>query len=64
MANLMDDAQLERYAARLEEDQANRECGEVWQEIISSPRQDLCAEYRYTSLVGYLNPCINVAAGV
>lgn len=60
----MDEAQLERYAAQLEEDQANRECDEAWEEITSSPRQDLHAEYRYTSLVGYLWACINVTAGV
>lgn len=64
MANLMNDAQLERYCAQLEEAQADRECHEAWQEIISSPRQYLYAEYRYTSLVNYLNACINVTAGV
>lgn len=64
MANLMNEAQLERYAARLEEDQANRECNEAWEEIISPPRQNLHAEYRYTSLVSYLQACINVTAGV
>lgn len=64
MANLMNEAQLERYCAQLEENQADRECSEVWQEIISSPRQDLHAEYRYTSLIGYLQACINVTTGV
>ncbi len=64
MANLSDPIQLERYAAQLEEDQAHRDMRAAWQEVKESPFWDVNAEYRYTSLVGYLNACINVTVSI
>lgn len=64
MANLMNESQLERYAAQLEESQADRDCRDAWRMIMDHPGVDYRLEYRYSSLVTYLGACVNVAAGV
>ena len=59
MANLMDETQLERYAAQLEEDAADREVSELFAELKAAEGVSYELEYRITHAVGYLYACIN-----
>jgi len=60
----MNESQLERYAAQLEEDQADRDLSGAWQRVQNSFTGDLHAEYEFTSLMGYLNASISVTASM
>ena len=59
---MADASRLERYAAQLEEDQAERDLKIAWARIHDSFPGDTGVECRYVSLVGYMNAALSVTA--